>query len=41
VVVPGERLTEEIVDYLKTGAAEGIYAEGLTDQTLASVRVMA
>jgi arginine/lysine/ornithine decarboxylase len=41
LVVPGERLTEPIVEYLKTGAAEGIYAEGCADQTLSSLRVVA
>jgi arginine/lysine/ornithine decarboxylase len=38
--VPGDRITEPIVEYLKTGAAEGIYAEGCADQTLGSLRVV-
>jgi arginine decarboxylase len=39
--VPGERITEAIVDYLKTGAAEGIYIEGAADQSLSTLRVIA
>jgi arginine/lysine/ornithine decarboxylase len=40
LVAPGERITEEIVDYLLTGAAEGIYVEGCADQSLGSARVV-
>lgn len=39
--VPGERITREIVDYLKTASAEGIYAEGCADQSLSTLRVTA
>lgn len=39
--VPGERITDQLVDYLKTGAAEGIYVEGCVDDSLASLRVVA
>jgi arginine/lysine/ornithine decarboxylase len=39
--VPGERITEELVDYLKTGSAEGIYVEGCVDDSLSSLRVVA
>jgi arginine/lysine/ornithine decarboxylase len=39
--VPGERITDEIADYLKTGSAEGIYVEGCVDQSLSSLRVVA
>jgi arginine/lysine/ornithine decarboxylase len=38
---PGERITEDIVDYLKTGAAEGIHVEGCADPSLSSLRVVA
>ncbi|WP_081685626.1 aminotransferase class I/II-fold pyridoxal phosphate-dependent enzyme [Candidatus Solirubrobacter pratensis] len=41
LVVPGERINEAIVDYLKTGAADGIYAEGCADQSLSELRVVA
>ncbi len=39
--VPGERLTAAIVDYLKTGAAEGFYVEGCADQSVQQLRVVA
>ncbi|MFL5860959.1 MAG: aminotransferase class I/II-fold pyridoxal phosphate-dependent enzyme [Solirubrobacteraceae bacterium] len=39
--VPGERVTAEIAEYLKTGGAEGMYAEGCADQSLSSLRVVA
>jgi arginine/lysine/ornithine decarboxylase len=39
--VPGERITENIAEYLKTGSAEGIYVEGCADQSLSSLRVVA
>jgi arginine decarboxylase len=39
--VPGERITAEIADYLKTGSAEGIYVEGCADQSLSTLRVVA
>jgi arginine decarboxylase len=39
--VPGERITAEIADYLKTGAAEGIYVEGCADPSLSTLRVVA
>jgi arginine decarboxylase len=39
--VPGERITANIAEYLKTGSAEGIYVEGCADQSLSSLRVVA
>jgi arginine/lysine/ornithine decarboxylase len=39
--VPGERITENIADYLKTGSAQGIYVEGCADQSLGALRVVA
>jgi arginine/lysine/ornithine decarboxylase len=39
--VPGERITSDIVEYLKTGSAEGMYAEGCADQSLSTLRVTA
>jgi len=39
--VPGERITAEIADYLKTGSAQGIYVEGCADQSLSTLRVVA
>jgi len=41
LVVPGERITAEIADYLKTGSAQGIYVEGCADQSLSTLRVVA
>lgn len=41
LLAPGERVTDAIVDYLTTGAAEGMYAEGCVDQSLSSLRVVA
>jgi arginine decarboxylase len=41
LLAPGERVTEAIVDYLKTGGAEGMYVEGCVDQSLSSLRVVA
>jgi arginine/lysine/ornithine decarboxylase len=38
---PGERITEAIVECLKTGAAEGIHVEGCADPSLESFRVVA
>jgi lysine decarboxylase len=39
-VAPGERLTAEIIDYLRTGMSEGMYISGLSDSTLETVRVV-
>jgi arginine/lysine/ornithine decarboxylase len=39
--VPGERLTDALVDYLKTGAAEDFYVEGCVDQSVRELRVVA
>jgi arginine/lysine/ornithine decarboxylase len=39
--VPGERITQNIAEYLKTGSAECIYVEGCADQSLSSLRVVA
>jgi len=41
IVAPGERLTEEIVDYLQQLAAAGVMVEGASDTTLAEFRVAA
>jgi arginine/lysine/ornithine decarboxylase len=41
VVAPGERLREEVVDYLQVQAASGVMVEGAGDETLASFRVVA
>jgi arginine/lysine/ornithine decarboxylase len=38
---PGERITEPLVEYLKTESAEGICAEGCVDQSLTGARVVA
>jgi arginine/lysine/ornithine decarboxylase len=40
IFVPGERINDEIVDYLETGSAEGMYAEGCADQALETLRVV-
>jgi arginine decarboxylase len=41
VFVPGERIPETVVEYLKTGAAEGIHVEGCADESLGQLRVVA
>jgi arginine/lysine/ornithine decarboxylase len=41
LIVPGERITGEIVDYLLTGAAEGFHVEGASDTSLERLRVVA
>ncbi|MEV0144797.1 MULTISPECIES: aminotransferase class I/II-fold pyridoxal phosphate-dependent enzyme [unclassified Nonomuraea] len=40
-VVPGERLTEEILDYLRTGVDAGMVIPDSMDSSLQTVRVMA
>jgi arginine decarboxylase len=41
IVAPGERITSEIIDYLRAGAAEGMYLSGPSDATLTTLRVVA
>jgi len=40
IVAPGERLSVEIMDYLRAGASEGMYISGLSDASFATVRVV-
>lgn len=40
LVAPGERLTQDIIDYLRAGIAEGMYVSGLSDASFATVRVV-
>lgn len=40
LVAPGERLTANVIDYLRAGQAEGMYISGLSDPTFATVRVV-
>lgn len=40
IVAPGERLSRDIVDYLRAGIAEGMYISGLSDASFATVRVV-
>lgn len=40
-VVPGERLSGEVVDYLRTGLAAGMVVPDATDPTLKTLRVVA
>jgi arginine/lysine/ornithine decarboxylase len=40
IIAPGELLTEGIVDYLQTQAADGVMVEGAADQSLAHFRVV-
>ncbi|HET9123932.1 MAG TPA: hypothetical protein VFN65_03500 [Solirubrobacteraceae bacterium] len=40
LLAPGERVTDAVVGYLRTGAAEGMYAEGCVDQSLSSLRIV-
>ena len=39
LVAPGERISAEIIDYLRAGVAEGMYITGATDHSLATLRV--
>jgi arginine decarboxylase len=41
LVAPGERISAEIVDYLRAGIAEGMYITGPADPTCATLRVVA
>ena len=40
-LVPGERITQEIMDYLQRFVTSGGFIEGATDPTLESFRVVA
>ena len=40
-VVPGERLTAEVLDYLRTGLQAGMVLPDPADPTLATIRVTA
>jgi lysine decarboxylase len=39
-VVPGQRITPAIVDFLKSGMAAGMYVEGAADPSLEQIRVV-
>jgi|SRR3954452_11495383 len=41
LIVPGERYNEAIVEYAREGAAAGFFVEGVADQSMAEVRVVA
>jgi arginine decarboxylase len=41
VLVPGQRITQTIVDFLRQGEAEGMSIEGASDPSLETVRVVA
>jgi arginine/lysine/ornithine decarboxylase len=41
LVSPGERVSAQIVDYLRAGIAEGMYVTGPADPTCATLRVVA
>jgi arginine/lysine/ornithine decarboxylase len=40
VVVPGQRITAEIVDFLRAGMEAGMYVEGASDPSLKVIRVV-
>jgi arginine/lysine/ornithine decarboxylase len=40
LVAPGERLTSDVLDYLRAGIEEGMYVSGLADPAFATVRVV-
>jgi lysine decarboxylase len=40
LVAPGERLTDDIIDYLRAGIEEGMYISGLSDPAFTTVRVV-
>jgi arginine decarboxylase len=41
ITAPGERLTQQVVDYLQSLAAAGVMVEGAADESLAQLRVVA
>jgi arginine/lysine/ornithine decarboxylase len=41
VVVPGQRITAPIIDFLRAGMEAGMYVEGAADPFLRQVRVVA
>jgi arginine decarboxylase len=41
ITAPGERLTQQVVDYLQSLAAAGVMVEGASDESLAQLRVVA
>ncbi|MGH9176731.1 MAG: ornithine decarboxylase, partial [Vicinamibacterales bacterium] len=40
LVAPGERLSTDVIDYLRDGIAEGMYVSGLSDPNFATLRVV-
>jgi arginine/lysine/ornithine decarboxylase len=40
LVAPGERLTQDVIDYLRAGIEEGMYVSGMADASCATVRVV-
>ena len=41
VLIPGQRVTQQIVDFLQTGVDEGMLIEGASDPSLGELRVVA
>ena len=39
-VVPGQRVTDEIIDFLRAGVEKGMYVEGAVDPSLEEIRVV-
>lgn len=39
-VVPGQRITGDIIDFLQTGIAAGMYVDGAADPSLEEVRIV-
>jgi arginine decarboxylase len=40
-LVPGQRVTPEIIEFLRAGIENGMYVEGAVDPTLEEIRVVA
>lgn len=40
LVAPGERLTQDVIDYVRAGIEAGMYVSGLADGSFATVRVV-
>ena len=40
VITPGERITLNIIEYLKTGIGHGMYIPDVSDSSLQTVRVV-
>ncbi|MEZ4522101.1 MAG: hypothetical protein R3A46_10740 [Thermomicrobiales bacterium] len=40
IVTPGERIRDEVIDYLRSGVEAGMYLSGLSDESFETIRVV-